>query len=126
MPSMSSSVNPASPTANSIASTLSATGSTINFRPSRDMPMPRHRDVVLELFDACHRTDRSDPLQVLALVRQRRRQRTAGLEQREPDVFDLLENDPNRHAHIDLLGVAPDDVRGQSNPMVLCESHHGD
>ena len=93
-------------------------------------PDPRHadagnRNVVLELLRARHRAHRSDPIQFVSFVRQRHRGLAGRFEERDPYVVDRFEDNPNRHADVDGIGLAPDDVRRQADARILVDGDDG-
>ena len=112
-------------TASSIASTLSDSGGHHQLPAQTRHADPGHRDAGPRTCPsrAIGRTDRM----------RSRSSRSSGsaaggstgrFEQREPDVLDLLEDDPDGHAHVHIVGVAPDDVGGQPDPGVLVDGDH--
>ncbi len=122
---MSAIVRPASATALRAASMVRLSGSTPSLRPSRDMPMP----VIATL---------SSNLSGLTMGRTHCSGRSSSGtgpsagpsvaygEQRQPDVFDLLETDLDPVAHRELLDRHVDDVGGQPDPGILLDGHDAD
>ena len=96
---MSRGVRPASAIAARHASSVSSSGSRPRRRPISDCPIP---------VIAARRSR-------ISITRRRR------LEERDPDVVALLEDDAHAHADPHRFGRAVDDVRHQPQPALLVE-----